>query len=305
MRTQHLCLLFAIMLTSFCTWATTPAEQLFEEVEHHYADNDGVKIHYVTQGEGPVILFVHGFPNWWYDWRNQMVALSNDYKTVAMDTRGYNKSDKPAGRENYTFDHFLGDIKAVIADLGVDEVTLVGHDWGAGISWRMAAYHPELIKNLVIVNLTHPTPYSKVSKEGTERQRANTAYIRRIHESTEVTPGMTPEALAKRKGGSAVDQERHLAAYQNTSLNNILDYYRNVYPMIASGEYGKIPMLTMPVLQFHGLEDVPVDKDGLRDTWNYIEKDYTLVTIPGVGHDPHHEAIELVNSNLINWLKIR
>ncbi len=279
------------------------AESLFDVVEHHYVDNNGVNIHYVTQGEGEVILFVHGFPNWWYDWRNQMADLASDYKVVALDTRGYNKSDKPEEKNEYTFPHFISDVTAVINDLGVEKVTLVGHDWGGGISWRVAATHPELIEKLVIFNLTHPTSYMKVLNEGTPEQKANTAYIKQIHDSTEPAPFMVPEQLAERKGGSDVVKARHLAAYQNTSMNNILDYYRNLYPLFVSGEYGQLPRLQMPVLQFHGMNDRAVDKDGLRDTWNHIDNNYTLITLPGVGHDPHHEAIEIVNSTLRNWLE--
>jgi pimeloyl-ACP methyl ester carboxylesterase len=278
---------------------------VYEAVEHHIADNEGVDIHYVTLGEGPVMLFVHGFPNWWYDWRNQMAAFKDDYKVVAMDTRAYNKSGKPKGRENYTFPHFMGDVAAVINDLDVESVTLVGHDWGAGISWRFAAYHPAMVDKLIIFNLTHPTSYMQVRETGTPQQLASMNYIKMIYESTEPMPGMNAERLAKGKGGSEKEYKRHLKAYQNSDLNSMLDYYRSLYPLFVSGEYGEVPKMKMPVLQFHGLTDRAVDKDGLRDTWNHVEKDYTLVSLPGVGHDPHHDATNIVNSTMRTWMASR
>ena len=122
----------------------TAGANVFSRVEHHQTDSDGVSIHYVTLGEGPVVLFVHGFPDFWYTWREQMAALSGDFKTVAMDTRANNRSGKPEGVENYAMPHLMADVEAVIKDLGVGSVTLVGHDWGGAIAWRMAMLRTSL-----------------------------------------------------------------------------------------------------------------------------------------------------------------
>ncbi len=119
---------------------STASDDVFDRVQHHHTDNEGVSIHYVSLGEGPVVLFVHGFPDFWYTWREQMDALSGNFKTVAMDNRAYNLSGKPDGVENYAMPHLLADVDAVIRDLGVDSVTLVGHDWGGAISWQFAMH---------------------------------------------------------------------------------------------------------------------------------------------------------------------
>lgn len=283
---------------------------IWDEVEHHYVDSDGVNIHYVTVGEGPVVLFVHGVPNWWYDWRHQMAALKDSYKVVAMDTRGYNDSDKPRGKENYEFPLLLNDVHAVIDDLGVETVSMVGHDWGAGISWRFAAFNADRVKNLIILNLTHPKGYMKVRETGTPEQLANMEYIERMYNSEEgsrpnTDPGPRAEAFARQWNLSDVDKERYRETFAKTYADGISNYYRGVYPMFGSGEYADIPTLEMPVLQFHGLEDVPVDKDGLRDTWNWVAEDYTLLALPGIGHNPHREVPELVNDTMRTWLDMR
>jgi len=114
--------------------AQVDVDELYNLVEHHYVDNDGVQIHYVSLGEGPVVLFIHGFPNQWYDWRYQMADLADDYRVAAISLRGYNRSDHPKGGENYDIPHLTSDVVAVLDDLGIDNnggATIVGHDWGA------------------------------------------------------------------------------------------------------------------------------------------------------------------------------
>ena len=280
---------------------------VFDRVDHHQFDNDGVSIHYVTLGEGPVVLFVHGFPDFWYTWREQMAALSADYKTVAMDTRGYNKSGKPDGQDNYTMPHLMSDVEAVIKDLGVDSVTLVGHDWGGAISWQFAMQYPHRVNKLVINNLTHPRGYGTVRQNATAEQKANTQYITNFQ-----TPGfedrLTPQILTGISAGDVPDvvRKRYFDAFSQSSIKGMLDYYRAAFGSLNSAPGStQLPNLTMPVLQFHGLEDKAVDKDGLRDTWNWINKDYTLVTLPGSGHWVQRESAEMVSTTMLWWLKAR
>ena len=104
---------------------------LFDRVEHGYAMSEGgVKIHYATIGKGPLVVMIHGFPDFWYSWRHQMEGLADKYQVVAVDQRGYNLSDKPKGVESYDMRLLVGDIAAVIKHLGREKATIVGHDWG-------------------------------------------------------------------------------------------------------------------------------------------------------------------------------
>src|SRR5438552_13273697 len=107
-------------------------------VTHGYADSNGVKIHYASLGKGPLIVMIHGFPDFWYTWRDQMEALSINYQVVAIDQRGYNLSDKPKGVENYDMRLLVGDVAAVIKHLGRDKAIIVGHDWGGVVAWVFA-----------------------------------------------------------------------------------------------------------------------------------------------------------------------
>src|SRR5688572_10276166 len=112
---------------------------VFDRVTHGHAVSDGgVKIHYATLGSGPLVVMIHGFPDFWYSWRHAMAALSGQYQVVAIDQRGYNVSDKPAGVENYDMRLLVGDVAAVIRHLERDKATIVGHDWGGVVAWQFA-----------------------------------------------------------------------------------------------------------------------------------------------------------------------
>jgi pimeloyl-ACP methyl ester carboxylesterase len=126
---------------------------VYDRVEHGYADSNGVKIHYASLGQGPLVVMLHGFPDFWYSWRDQMDALSSNFQTVAIDLRGYNLSDKPAGIENYAMPLLVGDVAAVIRHLGKDKAIVVGHDWGGAVAWFLALTQPQMVEKLVILNL--------------------------------------------------------------------------------------------------------------------------------------------------------
>jgi len=280
------------------------AADVWDQVEHHWADNDGVKIHYVTLGKGKPIVFVHGFPDFWYTWREQMSALSSDFLTVAIDTRGYNQSDKPKGVENYDLAYLVADIDAVRVDLGVDEIILVGHDWGGVQTWKYAMAHPEHTERLVILNLTHPNGFAAVYANPTEAQRRNTGYARNFIETPfDDDRDASPYARLAQGAGEVVFGHYKEAMGRSYS-DGMLNYYRANYADVSGGNLD-VSQLQMPVLQFHGLLDNAVDKDGLRDTWNWIDKDYTLVTLPDVGHWVQRDGAEIVSATMRSWLLAR
>src|SRR5580765_1106673 len=119
--------LTAVAMVLMAAGAARAAEDPFT---HGYADSNGVKIHYATMGSGPLMVMIHGFPDYWYTWRKQMEGLSDKYQCVAIDQRGYNLSDKPTGVDNYAIALLVGDVIAVIKHFGKDKAIIVGHDWG-------------------------------------------------------------------------------------------------------------------------------------------------------------------------------
>src|SRR5437773_6362752 len=139
---KHIISVFGIVTALALFNVTALADSDREKrVEHGYADSNGVKIHYASLGKGPLIVMIHGFPDFWYTWRDQMEALSANYRVVAIDQRGYNLSDKPKGVENYDIRLLVGDVAAVIKHLGRDKAIIVGHDWGDRKSTRLNSSH--------------------------------------------------------------------------------------------------------------------------------------------------------------------
>ena len=125
--------------------------QILSQVEHIYVDNNGVKIHYVSLGEGPLVVMIHGFPGFWYTWRHQMQGLTDQFRIVAIDLRGYNRRDKPSGVDQYAIPLLVSDIIAVIRQLSVEvnispKAVIVGHDWGGAVAWSMAMAHPDRVE---------------------------------------------------------------------------------------------------------------------------------------------------------------
>ena len=104
------------------------AADVVDLVRDHYADSSGVRIHYVTRGHGPLVVLIHGFPDFWYGWRDQIAVLARHHQVAALDLRGYNLSDKPAGVAQYAFPLLVADVGAVVHDLGRERATIVGHD---------------------------------------------------------------------------------------------------------------------------------------------------------------------------------
>ncbi len=140
----------------------------------HYANlPGGTRLHYASAGDAgrPLLLFLHGFPEFWFAWHAQLQRFGGDWFAVAPDLRGYNLSDMPEAVEAYKARHLLQDIAELIAALGHRDCVLVGHDWGGALAWQFAIRHPDMVRKLLIINATHPVPFA----EGLARDPAQQA----------------------------------------------------------------------------------------------------------------------------------
>jgi epoxide hydrolase 4 len=126
-----------------------------EPWQHRDIITNGIRMHYVTMGEGPLIVLLHGFPEFWYSWRYQIPFLANlGYTVVAPDLRGYNDTDKP--RKGYDVPNLLRDIEGLIKGLGQAMAIIVGHDWGGVLAWSFAIHYPQMTGRLIVMNAPHP-----------------------------------------------------------------------------------------------------------------------------------------------------
>src|SRR4051812_27900866 len=160
---------------------STATLDIEKRVEHGYAENDGVKIHYASLGAGPLIVMIHGFPDFWYTWRYQMAALSEQFQTVAIDQRGYNLSDRPQGGENYAMQHLVSDVAAVIRHLGRERAIIMGHDWGGAVAWLFATHLPAQTEKLIVLTLPHLHNLSRELARNPQQQQ-NSQYARNFQQ---------------------------------------------------------------------------------------------------------------------------
>jgi epoxide hydrolase 4 len=285
--------------------AAENAPPFLKQVTHAYADNAGVKIHYAAVGKGPLIVFIHGFPDFWYSWRPQMEALSKDYRCVAMDLRGYNLSDKPKGLDNYALAAVATDVVAVMRANGAEKAIVVGHDWGGAVAWTLALAEPQRVEKLVICNLPHPRGITRELATNPEQQK-NSQYARNFQKEG-AHLALTAEGLvAALNLKDEADKALYLEAFKKSDFEAMLSYYKRNYPREPyTGDAGPLPNAAMPVLMFHGLGDQALNAAALNRTWEWVDKDLTLVTVPGAGHWVHHDRADLVSQTMKWWLAMR
>src|SRR5437762_9888430 len=131
-------------------------------IKHDYLEANGIKLHYASSGSGKTILFLHGFPEFWYAWKGQVEEFGKSYRAVALDMRGYNLSDKPKAVEEYAVPKLVDDIKGVLEKLSPGKkAVLVAHDWGGVVAWAFAMTYPDMLEKLVIINAPHPALFGQ------------------------------------------------------------------------------------------------------------------------------------------------
>jgi epoxide hydrolase 4 len=284
-------------------WSAPTSTDLWTRAEQHDADSSGVKIHYAALGKGPLIVMIHGFPDFWYTWRKQMEALSVHYRVVAVDQRGYDLSDRPSGVENYAMPLLVSDIGAVIKAEGRSHAVIVGHDWGGAVAWNLAMTHPEWITELVILNLPHPNGITREILNNPE-QRKNSAYAFNF-QKPDAEKTLSADRLASWVTDAAA-KPHYLEAFNRSDFTAMLNYYRANYPRPDAppppADAPLPPKVTVPVLMFHGLNDQALLPGALSGTWEWVSKDLTLVTVPGAGHFVQQDAADLVTTTMSDWL---
>jgi epoxide hydrolase 4 len=282
------------------------AQDVWDQVEHRYADSNGVKIHYAVLGEGPLVVMIHGFPDFWYSWRHQMRALADHkYRVAAVDLRGYNLSDKPKGVESYGVPLLVGDIAAVVKAEKQTDAIIVGHDWGGAVAWNVAMNKPEITRLLIICNLPHPAGISREIATNPQ-QKKNSEYAFNF-QKPDAHKTLSAERLAAWVRDPAA-KARYVEAFNKSDFESMLNYYKANYPRPDAAPPAadvQFPKVKAPVLMFHGLDDQALLPGALNGTWQWVEKDLTIVTVPGSGHFVQQDAAQTVSDTMVDWLSRR
>lgn len=264
-----------------------------------FADSGGVKIHFRSAGQGLLVVMIHGFPDYWYTWRDQLPPLAEHFHVVAVDQRGYNLSSQPKGVENYSIEKLVEDVEAVRKHFNQDKVTIVGHDWGGLVAWSYAMAHPQRTQQLVVLNLPHPKGLMRELANNPE-QRKNAQYARNFQQEGAALL-LRPELLAawvKEPEARA----KYVEAFQRSSVEGMLNYYKANYPREPYRDDRDFPTVKCPVLLIHGMDDPYLLPGALNDTWKWVDNELTLVTIPKAGHFVHRDASEEVTRTMLRWL---
>jgi len=279
--------------------------QIPETWRHDDIVTNGVRLHYVTQGEGELMLLLHGFPEFWYSWRHQIPEFAQRYKVVAIDLRGYNDSDKPADAKAYGMSTLVADVEGVIRGLGYDRCTLVGHDWGGAIAWSFAYAHPEMCDRLIVMNLPHPAKFA--SGLMTPQQLRKSWYIfffqlpvlpellLRANDYRFIANAFTEMAIDKTAFTLADLKAYKTAAAQRGALTAMVNYYRNVFRVRFNRQWSRQwDILKVPTLLIWGEQDTALGIELTYGTEEYVE-DLTIRYIPDCSHWVQQEQPQLVN----------
>ena len=287
---------------------------------HHFVEANGVRFHLVEAGGGdggesrtengsrPLVLLLHGFPEFWYGWRAQIPALAARFRVVAPDLRGYNLSARPAS--GYDYETVSRDVPALIRALGAERAHVVGHDWGGMVAWGAAIFHPEVVDRLAILNAPHPVAYLRELSQN-PNQRLRSWYIALFQ-----VRGLAEWLLTRGHGrgvadilrGSAADpgtfSAAELAAYRRAALRPgaaraMLAYYRALWSADREELRARLRVVTSPTLLIWGMNDlalVPELTDHLDDWVPGVR----VERIVGASHWVQHERPGLVNRLLLD-----
>lgn len=297
----------ALLCCALCVSGAAHAD-VFDDVTHHVATNGDVKLHYVSLGQKddrPLVIMLHGFPDFWYTWRNQMPALAKDHYVVAMDLRGYNKSDKPKGVSKYAMPVLMSDVVAVIRHAGYEKAVVVGNDWGGAIAWSLASYQPDRVDRLIICNLPHLNGLSRELRNNKEQQ-VNSAYARAFQQEgahKQLSAGYLAAMVAG--GRSEAVRKRYLEAFQRSDIEAMLNYYKANYPnpdAPSTNSAPPMPNVKCPTLVIHGLKDTALLAAGLNDNWEWVDNELTILTLPQANHFVQQDAPKRVTKAMRVWL---
>lgn len=296
------------------------AQEATSPVTHAFATVNGVRLHYAEAGRGELVLFLHGFPEFWYAWRRQLTEFGRDHHAVAPDLRGYNLSDKPASPEQYRVPALVEDVRALAEHLNEGRpFVLVGHDWGGVVAWAFAMTHPDLVRRLVIVNAPHPGVFDRELSENPAQQRASQYMLFFRSPQAEATLAADGHARLLQMFGSVeaagnwsdADRRAYLAAWsQPGALTGGLNYYRaaRVGPPVA-GERTPIAqsvdttryVVRVPTLVIWGEADTALLTGNLEGLDRYVP-DLTVRRIPAGTHWVIHEFPDQVNRHIREFL---
>jgi pimeloyl-ACP methyl ester carboxylesterase len=287
-----------------------------EEWNHDYVSLSEVKLHYVHAGDRskPLVLLLHGFPEFWYTWRHQIRYLKQNFFVVAVDMRGYGDSAKPPNKERYTIHKLALDAREVIEKLGYEKCYLIGHDWGAGIAWRVAEKYAEMVDKLVILNVPHEGAFQKhIQGKGFLSQMRKSWYMFFFqfpwlpelwfqHKDMDTLEDFLRRPPAGTRNKEAfTDQDIEAWKYtfgEKGAMSPPLNYYRNIFSELERNEF---PTIQPSTLIIWGTADYFLDKEMASLSLPFC-RDGRLELLEGASHWVQNDEPQACNKLIEEFL---
>jgi pimeloyl-ACP methyl ester carboxylesterase len=284
-------------------------------IHHKYVEVNGIRMHYATAGmSDPLVVLLHGFPQFWYCWRHQINALSSRFTVVAPDLRGYNETERPDFFWDYRTDILVKDVLALIQTMGFEQVVLVGHDWGGLLAWYVGIHYPAYIKRLIILNMPHPVLFA-------DALHTNPAQMLRSSYVSFFQLPLVPEWLLRMNNYEMIERafrsrdkrsetftDEDVQKYKEAlrkpgALSAALNWYR-AYVMLGGNLktfFGNRQHVDVPTLLIWGEKDSFLGPELTQGTERYV-RNLTRCSIPEASHWLQEEAPERVNHCIMDFL---
>ena len=293
------------------------------DFQSQYADVNGIRLHYVSAGAGKLVMFVHGFPEFWGEWESQLADLGQDYQAVAPDMRGYNLSSKPPEVEKYHVKYLIEDLRALAEHLGHEKFVMVAHDWGGAVAWSFAMRCRDWLEKLIVINSPHPAVFARELLHSPAQQKASGYMLmfrkpeaeRILSENNYAGLMAMVTQFGSRWEMTQEARMKYIEAWSRPgALTGGLNYYRAspLYPPTSKKDEENIQGILnlphdmlevrVPTLVIWGEQDRALLTGNLDGLEEYVS-DLTIRRIPDGSHWVSHEQPKLVNSLIRNFLQ--
>jgi epoxide hydrolase 4 len=301
------------MSTSTPHAAPAPTDGLeIEGARHIRLDAGGVSLHAVEAGRGPLVILLHGFPEFWWSWRLQIPALAAaGFHVVAPDLRGYNLSDRPPNVADYKLEHLSADVAGVVRAMGEKKAHVVGHDWGGGVAWSFAMAYPELLDRLAILNVPHPVRMEQALRSSA-KQLAKSWYMFFFQLPRLPERFLRANDFANLRKSLVAGRDRHVpesevqpyvdAARRAEGLRGGIDYYRAAMRAALTGSLPETRVIEAPVLVIWGQKDRFLGEELAEPPARWV-KNARVEYLPDASHWVQLDEADRVNALLAGFLR--
>jgi len=285
------------------------------KIEHHYVELNGIRIHVARAGKGPCLVLLHGFPEFWFSWRNQILAFAKHFMVIAPDLRGFGESEKPEGIGAYDQNILVDDLVALKEHYSPRKpIDVIGHDWGAALAYLYAIKHPSHISKLVTLSFPHPAQFKKMLKQPAQMMRSWYMFLFQI-------PFLPEHALAAFdfsllrllffrawRANPATMPDQTIKQYTEaigsaSALGSAINYYRAMFKHKSGSN--RAPVVQCPTLLLWGEHDRLASADSqkmMSEPSEYFTSEFRFEIVPGAGHWLQQEAPQLVNRRIGEFL---